>query len=285
MPGPQSYFYCFTINNYDDNEVELVKTVKCRAIKAGLEVGESGTPHIQGAIYLDSKKTLKGVKDLLGGRAHVEKARGTWAQQDYCLKDGKVLRNEGEPPEPGKRVDLQLVKQAIDDGMGEHELWDTHFETMVRYGKAMKEYIDMKRRGRCRKHMTKGTWYYGPTGVGKSHVAFADYDPSTTYVKTLDDVWWDGYEGQETVILNEFRGEIKFSQLLDLTDKWPMSVKRRSREPIPFMAKHVIVTSAMHPGEVFQKANEADNIAQLERRFEIVHLAKRKRSESEGDSE
>jgi len=280
MPGPQSYFYCFTINNYNDDEVELVKSIDCRAIKAGLEVGESGTPHIQGAIYLKQKKTLKALKDLLGGRAHVEKARGTWEQQDYCLKDGMVLRCEGEPPAQGKRIDLQEVKQAIDDGMGEHELWETYFETMVRYGKAMKEYIDIKRRGQCRKHMTKGTWYYGPTGVGKSHVAFDDYDPTNTYVKTLDDVWWDGYEGQETVILNEFRGEIKFSQLLDLTDKWPMTVKRRSREPVPFVAKRVIVTSAMHPGEVFQKANEADNIAQLERRFEIVHLTKRKRSES-----
>jgi hypothetical protein len=279
MPGHQSFFYVFTINNYNDDEVQRVKEIKCRAIKAGFEVGESGTPHIQGAIYLDKKKTLKGLKDALGGRAHVEKARGTWEQQDYCLKDGEVLRHEGEPPKQGARVDLQLVKQDIDEGMGEHELWDVHFETMVRYGRALKEYLDIKRRYAFRTEMAQGVWIYGPSGVGKSHEAFRDFDPHKTYVKCLDDEWWDGYEGQETVIFNEFRGEVGFSRMLDLTDKHPCWVKRRGREPTPFMAKKIVVTCPMCPGEVYQKAKDNDTLYQLERRFEIIHMTKRKRDD------
>lgn len=281
MPGQQFCGFVFTINNYDTEDIEAVKTVECRAITCGFEEGESGTKHIQGAIYFKNKKTIGGACKALGGRAYVDKMRGTWEQNlKYTSKDDNMLRVEGEPPQQGSRTDLAAVKADIDAGMGEHELWDVHFEVMVRYGKAMKEYLDIKRRGQRREHMTKGTWYYGPTGVGKSHAAFADYDPKTTYVKTLDDAWWDGYEGQETVILNEFRGEIKYSQLLDLTDRWPMTVKRRCREPIPFMAKHIIVTSAMHPGEVYQRSGDNDNIDQLERRFDIVHMTKRKRSDS-----
>ena len=172
-------------------------------------------------------------------------------------------------------MDLQEVKQAIDDGMGEHELWDEYFETMVRYSRAMKEYLDVKRRSMFRKEMAIGTWIWGPTGVGKSHMAFKDFDSKTTYVHDVSTDWWDAYEGQETVIINEFRGEIKFSQLLDLTDKWPKKVKRRGREDTPFMAKKVIITSSMPPDECYQKSQGLDNIDQLMRRFEVLHVKKR----------
>ena len=57
-----------------------------------------------------------------------------------------------------------------------------------------------------------------------------------------DNDWQDGYTGQETVIINDFRGGIKYAVLLQLIDKWPAFVSRRGREPAPFLAKHVIIT-------------------------------------------
>ena len=67
--------------------------------------------------------------------------------------------------------------------------------------------------------MTQGTYIHGPSGVGKSHMAFQGFTPETHYVKCLEDEWWDGYTGQPIVIINEFRGQIKLSELFDLVDK------------------------------------------------------------------
>ena len=120
--------------------------------------------------------------------------------------------------------------------------------------------------------MTKGIWYYGETGVGKSHLAFKDFTPETHYVHSEDNGWWDNYKQQPTVIINEFRGEIKYKELLELLDKWPHSVKRRNRCPLPFVSKLIIITSSLPPQEVYKNLNEKDKIAQLLRRLKVIKL-------------
>jgi hypothetical protein len=41
-----------------------------------------------------------------------------------------------------------------------------------------------------------------------------------------------------------------FSELLlDLVDRWPKTVKIRNREPRPFLAKTLLITSSMTPEE------------------------------------
>lgn len=97
--------------------------------------------------------------------------------------------------------------------------------------------------------MTEGFWYYGETGVGKSHRAFAEAGDDV-YVWVDDNGWWDGYTGQEVVIINDFRGGIKYNELLQLIDKWPYSVRRRGRPPMPFTSKKIIITSSMSPDQV-----------------------------------
>lgn len=122
--------------------------------------------------------------------------------------------------------------------------------------------------------MTKCDWYYGPTGTGKSHAAFRDFDPLTTYVHNVHDHgWWDGYCGQETVIINELREEIPYGQILDLIDKNPCTVRRRCSQPTPFLAKKIIITSALSPRGIYKdQILSVDNIEQLMRRINLIKL-------------
>jgi len=120
--------------------------------------------------------------------------------------------------------------------------------------------------------MTKGIWIYGPTGRGKSHEAFQGFSPSTHYLYTDDGGWWDGYVGQETVIINDFRGKIPYDYMLQLIDKWPFNVRRRNREPFPFTSKRVIITSSLSPEDVYHNREENDKIEQLLRRLEVRRM-------------
>jgi hypothetical protein len=49
--------------------------------------------------------------------------------------------------------------------------------------------------------------------VGKSHKALADFDPNTHYIYPNDKGWWDGYKQHETVVFNEFRGELDYKEM------------------------------------------------------------------------
>lgn len=190
----------------------------------------------------------------------------------YCSKEGELVKF-GDEPKQGDRNDLKNVVKRIRDGettADEICLEDPAYYHM--YGRTIQKAEDIIARKKFRTEMTQGTWYYGETGTGKSHVAFEGFDPDTHYVKCLKDDWWDGYTGQKIVILNEFRGEIPFGEMLALTDKWPHFVKRRNREPTPFLAEQIIVTSALSPTEIYRKLNGDDRMAQLTRRFEIAEV-------------
>ena len=113
------------------------------------------------------------------------------------------------------------------------------------YGRTLDRLEAIALRKKVRKWQTQGVWYTGPTSSGKSHAVFTNthgeygsYDPETHYLKNLCEEWWDGYKGQSIVIFNEFRGQVPFSELLDLCDKWPKTVKQRNKEPVPFLARY-----------------------------------------------
>jgi hypothetical protein len=88
--------WIFTLNNYTDKEVNAI-TQDFSKYKAtyifGKEVGELGTPHLQGYVEFKNPRSLNALKKM-NNRIHWEKARGNRQQNiDYCSKDGIVTSN------------------------------------------------------------------------------------------------------------------------------------------------------------------------------------------------
>ncbi len=83
--------WVFTFNNYNDKDYKTIKklcSVYCRMAVIGKEVGEQGTPHLQGYIEFKTKARPKS-KFKFTDKIHWEKAKGS--KEDnyvYCTKDG-----------------------------------------------------------------------------------------------------------------------------------------------------------------------------------------------------
>lgn len=73
----------------------------------GDEVGEQGTPHLQGFVIFEQPCSITHVKTLLGNRLHAEKAKGTSKQAaTYCKKEGNFTEHGSFPGQQGKRTDI-----------------------------------------------------------------------------------------------------------------------------------------------------------------------------------
>lgn len=96
--------WCFTLNNYKEADWQKFKDLnKEPLVKWGIcakEVGESGTPHLQGYLFLAKQKPLSFVKSLFYD-AHWENAKGHHGHNyQYIalgLQDGKQKKDVPEP--------------------------------------------------------------------------------------------------------------------------------------------------------------------------------------------
>lgn len=281
MRGYRTKQFCFTYYPDMHDVLPNLEIPESSYVIMGKEIcPKTNNIHYQSYIYWNKPITLKNcinrLKKHFNKPCHVEICKGSIEDNiNYCSKDGNVYINGIKPRGQGARTDIYDAKDKILNGETTADdicLEDPEF--YHKYGRTLNKIEDIALRKRYRTEMTKGIWIHGPTGVGKSHMAYEGFNPDSHYVFPNDNGWWDGYKGQETVIINEFRGNIQYSELLDLVDKWPKTVKRRGREPVPFLAKKLIITSSLKPGEVYHNLAANDNLNQLYRRFDIINLDK-----------
>lgn len=103
--------FCFTWNNYQKTDIqeiiswmESLKGSKNYIIAE--EVGESGTPHLQGVLSFGSPKKWSQVKDKFPA-AHWEYCRNLKASWEYCKKEGNFIDSKATPYELAMRAYMQ----------------------------------------------------------------------------------------------------------------------------------------------------------------------------------
>lgn len=263
----RGHHFCFTHNNYLDTSLE--DNVVCSYIIYGKEVAESGTPHLQGFVSFNSPAQLSTViKKMLG--CHVELCRTPVAAIAYCKKDGDYTER-GTPPislsqhNVKQKEDWKAIREAAE--AGDLELVPDHVR--VKYCKNL-EFIHSQF-SRKRKLDDVETpcnlWLYGPTGCGKSR--YARSLTEVFYLKMCNK-WWDGYDGQDTVIIEDF--DVVHSVLCHHMKIWgdrypfPVEVKGGTRMIRPH---RIIVTSNYAPSDIWMLENDLDPIL---RRYEVKNL-------------
>lgn len=247
--------FCFTANNYTELDLALLNSEdvysKFKYICWGKEVGESGTPHLQGFFMFENKETkrfsaVKKLLEKLGFHGwHIESCKGSPMQNvEYCSKQGDFTEYGERPKGQGKRTDLDDVCQAIKEGATMVDLIESHPAQVVKFHRGLEFLIQARSIRRSWK--TEVWWLWGPTGSGKSRYAWAQCPEA--YMKCSSHKWWSGYIGQDTVILDDYRPskELPFNFMLNLMDRYPMSVETKGGMT-EFIAKRIYVTCPYSP--------------------------------------
>ena len=286
----------FTINNpsaEDDKlllEAALDKSITSY-VCIGEEVGESGTKHYQGYWEFAGKMGAKKIK-LVMPRAWYDVRAGT-AQKasDYCKK-GEQSKEEwkkqgtagpnygknasvtehGQMSKPGKRSDLEDVATMILAGKRVREVADEYPVQYIKFHKGIEKLRGLQIP--VRDKAPEVIVLYGKTGTGKSKMA-REMCPEAYIWGPEQGKWWDGYDGETEVILEEFRGQLPFGYILRLLDRYGMRVETKG-STVQFCATKIIITSPVHWKEWYNVAafaGSGDKVDQLDRRItETQHL-------------
>lgn len=152
------YGYVFTLNNYSEAQEQEYRSCVGRFgikyILFGKEVGEQGTPHLQGYLQVNHDKTSR-LNAGLPCKKHV-RALGNYQQNyDYCTKQENFFEageadKTLEGKKQGKRNDLEEIQKEIKEGKSMEEICETHFETVAKYPRFIKEQVEHRNTKKAR---------------------------------------------------------------------------------------------------------------------------------------
>lgn len=222
--------WCFTIFEYESLEIEFSDKIRY-CVWQEEECPETKKKHIQGYLELNSPQRMSGVKKAINCKsAHLEKRRGTRDQaRDYCMKSESQVQGPFEYGTwikgQGHRTDLDDVGDMIKNEKKEVEIFEAHPTTYIKYSrgiKAARELIGCK---------TAPTWremsvfvIIGMCGVGKTR-GVVEKERDNLFI--VDDpggkeLWWDGYNGEEAILIDDFNGWISYKLMLKILDGYKL---------------------------------------------------------------
>lgn len=239
------------------------------------EEHKDGTPHIHAYFSLTTRinyRKFDKIDALTGKRGNYQMCRSPKNVMAYCIKEDKnwlsnfdVVQKIAAMTSKKKYVGTEILlgKRKLTDLVNEDPslLFD-----LPRWQRALDTYRAAV--AEPRNHPMEVLIYWGESGTGKSKKAFEE-NPGA-YWKTKGP-WWQGYENQETVIIDEFYGWLEYDFILRLTDRYPMNVQIKGGHAV-FNSKRIIFTSNKKWEEWWERAHDLEP---LRRRIsKVVHFTR-----------
>lgn len=254
--------YCFTWNNYTEDRLVAFKEwleENCKYACLQKETAPTtGTQHIQGYLNLAQKKTMGYIQKKLTDidvRLSLLGAKGTATQnRAYCSKPGGTdfyeignIKIAGQ----GARSDLSEVAEKVLGKRPISEIANEHPETFIKYHKGINSLsfaLDLPLEERPMETIL----YFGDARTGKSTKARMIARLYGSYYKlgmpNNGSLFFDGYKGELSLIIDEFKGWISPTYLNDLLDKYRMILNLKGSSTYA-KYEHVFITSNFPPEE------------------------------------
>jgi len=266
-------FTCYDKEATNDPEMWLKNMQKsCKWVLGQLEkCPKTGRVHIQGMAnsgttpirwgFLKGQSTWKAMcVDPIASIRYCKKSKsqlaGPWefGEAPKFEHDKRALKKEQNE----KIINGDLQKMVADGELGWRDYKKAkEFQTMYNADCKFKEQKDVI-------HTMDHQWIYGPTGTGKTTHARTTY--ADHFIKGKNK-WWDGYVGQETVILEDIgKSDVWMGdRLKEWADKWPFEAEFKGGV-IRIRPRRIVVTSNYHLRDLWEDPNVYEP---LERRFNI----------------
>lgn len=254
--------WVYTLNNYTEQDVTFLKGLECKHHVFGYEVGDEGTPHLQGYINFNRTYRLTGLKKL-NTRIHWEPAKADEAAINYCKKSGNFFEIDNR--KQGKRSDLSAALDVLKES-GLKRMRDEYPEVYVKYPRGINDMaVHYMQRD---KPVPIVEWIWGPTGSGKTRrVVEAEED---LWISPGELKWFDGYTNQKAALFDDFRANhCSFNYLLRLLDRYPLKVPIKGGF-VDFVPERIYVTSCKPPDKIYNPDN-FDNEEKVEQLLRRIH--------------
>ena len=259
------------------------------------EAPSTGQLHYQGYLEVNKKITLVGLKrNIAAGllvhqfdpdRIHLEAARGSQKQvfmkcipahsqnREYCTKaEGRQAGpwQAGKAMSPGRRTDLEaLASSVIEKGLT--TTIEENPADYIKYSHGLQALNQAVSRKRARERLNREcevVLLIGRAGAGKTRYVF-DKEGPDLYDQEPGSTWFDGYDGQEAVLLDDFAGAAsgwRLDYLLRFLDRYRLRLPVKGNFTY-LEAKRVYVTTNIHPFNWFGWKNRWEQYSALMRRF------------------
>jgi hypothetical protein len=213
--------------------------------------------HNQGFIQVYEKLGIKQIQKLLDSKCHLECIRGSIKDNEsYCSKSSD-LKCIGEFVTKGERVDLQCFYELVKDNNDYQLLEMGYASEFIRNHNA----IGKIRTILLKEEAKKLSWrklniviLLGKAGCGKSRYVRSK-SPGVFTVDCEQSFLFDGYEGENEILIDDFNGCIKYNYLLRMLDGHPLPLN------VKFGRSHAIyrtvyITTNVHPLHWYSKCRD-----------------------------
>lgn len=267
-PRPKRNHWCFT--SYLPVLPKLFDVKVVRYICYQKETcPETKRQHFQGYIELFEATRLSGLKKIVG-ECHAEPRLGTRSEAKvYCQK--QVTAVVGSFVEFGVwREDVNKKRKLVDilaSCSTLDELIETDPISYVRYHRGLTKLYAWRQRKQAKLfRKLEVICLIGDTGSGKTRKAL-EY-PDHYVVPLGDHIWFDGYSGESTIILDDFYGGIKYGTFLKLCGGQEQQLPVKGSF-VWALWKRVVITSNVGPEHWYKKGYTP---AMRRRITKVIHM-------------
>lgn len=273
----QSHNWCLTWNNPPHDAFEILAALYdpevFSYIVAGWEIAPStGTEHLQMFIQFVVKKRLQSVRRMFPGTFAAPMNTTAINAAVYCKKDqqycefGTLISNTTT----NACKFQQFIDQARDGKLDEMDP-----SMLVRhYSTAKKLQSEIPDSEIVTLDIAAGIWVHGSPGCGKTTTVTNLYKvPTEAFGKTRSK-WWDGYRGQDVVIIDELPPKIDDDLLLNLKiwgDRHIFSAEIKGSS-IQVRPSLIIVTSNWTIEQSLAHHSDDTHVKAMKKRYFPIHF-------------
>lgn len=224
--------------------------------------GDNGYHHWQLLAVFSRDVRLTVVKETFCNSAHAEPSRSAAADAYVWKEDTRVAGSQFELGRRAVKRNNATDWAAVRRNAVAGNLQDIPDDIYVRYYGTLCRIAADHQQPTAIERTTFVFW--GLTGTGKTRDAWA-LAGQDAYAKDPNSKFWEGYRGQQHVIIDEFRGSINISHILRWLDRYPVHVEVKGSSR-PLMATTFWITSNIHPRDWYPDLDNETKAA-LERRL------------------